>query len=172
MKVLRVIATVVLAGLLVLGFVANNLWRWLEEFHTLDSIAGFSVYLQVCLLLLALFSLFMTFRGKRLIHWIPFVLASLVAVTSWYSVRLSDSENAFFYGVFPFSETRIHFSEVSAIRFESQSIVIKPAGTVMPMPSAILGFDKATVVNALRSYGECLEEGGQTGCVEINLVWP
>lgn len=172
MKILRFIATVILAGLLALGFVANNVWRWMEEFHTLDSVAGFSVYLQMFLLLLALFFLFMALRRNRLINWILFVLAALIAVISWYSVRLSNAENAFFYGVFPFSEHKIHFSEVNSIRFAAQFIVIKPADTVVPMPSGIVGFDKAPVANALQSYGECLEEGGQTGCVEINFAWP
>lgn len=172
MKAIHIIATFVLAGFMVLGFIANNAWRWLPEFSTLDSVAGFSIYLQACLLLLVLFALFMTLRGKRLIHWVLFVLAALVAATSWYSVRLSNAENAFFYGVFPFAESKVHFSEVSSIKFRSHSLLIKPAGAVVPMPSEVLGFDSDQILIALRSYGNCLQEEGPAGCVETDFAWP
>lgn len=172
MKVLRVIATVVLAGLLVSGFVANNLWRWMDSFHTLDSIAAFSIYFQVCLLLIALVSIFVILRGKRVIHWVLFVLAALASVTSWYSVRLSDSENAFFYGIFPLSESKIHFSKVKSIRFKPGSLAIEPAVAVVPMPPSFLGFDGDPVISNLRSYGECLEgRGDQAECIEVRFSW-
>lgn len=172
MKVLRVIATAVLAGLLVFGFVANNLWRWMEDFNTLDSIAGFSIYLQVCLLLIALFSLFAILRGRRLIYRVLFVLATLVAVLSWYSVRLSNAENVFAYGIFPFSESRIHFSEVQSIRFKPGLLVIEPVAAVVPIPSRFLGFDSVPLISDLQSYGECLEGADQTRCVEVRFSWP
>lgn len=172
MKAIHIIGSFFLAGLMALGFIVNNAWRWLPEFSTLDSIAGFSIYLQMCLLLLAVFAIFITFRGKQLIHWILLVLAVLASVVSWYSVRVSDAENAFFYGVFPFAESKVHFSEVNSIKFRSHSLVIKPAGAVVPIPSKILGFDSESVVSILHSYGECLERVGQARCAEVKFAWP
>jgi len=50
---------------MVFGFVANNLWCWLPEFHTLDSVAAFSLSFQIFLLLAVMVVLLAALLGRR-----------------------------------------------------------------------------------------------------------
>lgn len=169
-KIIGVLGALMLAGLMALDFVANNLWRWLPEFHTLDSVAAFSLYLQIPLLLLALVILLMALRGRRLLWWL-FVPAALLSCLSWYSVRLSNAENAIVFGAVPLMSFKMHFSEIETVRFETGSLVLMPGKRVIPIPPKFMGFDSAAVVNELQSYGGCLQEV-QSVCREIRFVWP
>lgn len=100
------------------------------------------------------------------------MLASLVSVVTWHSVRRSNSENALIYGLFPLAEFKIHFRGVKAIEVRFGSLVVEPDGVVVPIPAKFLGFDRDPVVAALRSYSWCLEVEGEHECAEMGFAWP
>lgn len=97
--------------------------------------------------------------------------AVLLSCLSWYSVRLSNAENAIVFGAVPIASFKVHFSEIGTIRFESGSLVLEPGKRSILMPPKLLSFDSGAVVNELQSYGECLQEV-ESGCQEIQFVWP
>lgn len=68
MRAWRAITKIIIVGFLAAGFIINNLWRWMPEFHLLDAVSSFSIYLQFSVLVIAVFALFLRVRDQQLIR--------------------------------------------------------------------------------------------------------
>lgn len=169
-KPASILFVLVLAILLVCGFVANNLWRWLPEFHTLDAISAFPIYLQIIFLLLGFIALGAILAGRRHFWWLC-VPVVVVSGLSWYSVRVSDSENALIYGIEPMFSAKVRFSEIESVEFGDASLRLLPVNQSVPLPPSISGFDSAAVSKSLRSSGQCLDEM-ESPCKVIQFASP
>lgn len=142
----------------------------MPEFHTLDAISYFPIYLQIVLLLLGFLSLGAILSGRR--HfWQLCMSVVILSSLSGYSVRVSDSENAIIYGIEPYLAAKVRFGEIEAIEFGDASLVLLPTNRRVPLPPPISGFNSTAVSKSLRAYGQCLDET-ESPCKTIRFASP
>jgi hypothetical protein len=168
----------IIVGLVIFGFfcgiLLNNLWRFMPEFHHLDTIFCVPLYVQIVLLIISISLGLLLCRKNGSLKVLPlFMLMLIFSMASWYQVNLSNSINSFNISLHPFYKKEVKFDTITTIKMENHKILLKTKSKTHPILTGLypFGLNRNTLREALNSYGNCVRKHDNR-CAEIEFAWP
>lgn len=166
--------------LIILGFASgimmSNIWRFMPEFHYLDTIFSVPLYVQIVLLIIIIIlGVFICRKNGRLWLLPVFILMLILSTASWYQVNISNSLNAFTFSLYPFYNKAVTFDAISTIKIKNHEFLLLTASNQTYYIRTGLypfGLNHKKLIETLNRYGNCVHKGADGQCVEIEFEWP
>jgi hypothetical protein len=158
---------------LIAGLFFNNLWRFMPEYNTLDSIFSVPLYLQILLLALSITTGLFLYKKINTFFLSIFFIFSVLTVLSWYNVVISNATNSLVAEIFPFYTKEIKFSSINRIKATGRTFTIFDTlrDTTIYTGFYPFGLDHTAIWDTLQIQGNCLDKINNQ-CIEIEFVSP
>lgn len=170
-----VIVSLIVCGLLA-GIILNSLWRFMPEFHDLDTIFSVPLYVQVIFLILNIaLGVLLCRNNTSLKSSLVYILTIGLCIASWYQVVLSNRLNSFTISLYPFYHSEIKFDVIEAIKVEGNMVILitKSETKIQTIYTGLypLGLNQNELQTTLASYGNCAQKEAEQ-CKEFEFHWP
>lgn len=156
------------------GFLLNNLWRVMPEFHHLDVFFCIPLYVQITLLLISIsFGLLLSRKKSNLLIFTLFFFSLFLSIASWYHVNVSNSTNSFSITLLPLYEQKVKFDAIQTVTFAKYRIILKTTPGIYSVRTGLypFGLNSDSLKETLLGYGNCVRKSDNR-CIEMEFAWP
>jgi len=158
------------------GFLLNNLWRLMPEFHTLNIVFTVPLYIQITLLVISISLGLGSYvkNGSSKLKILPwFIFTFVLAITSWYQIILSNNVNSFTVELYPFYQCKVKFDTITTVKIEDRKITLMADSKTLTIYTGFypFGLNHDLLRETLIHHGNCIQRRGNQ-CIEIEFASP